>query len=432
MTRRPTSPTAPKTEGEIRITAMTYGPHGVGRLAGKAVFVRGVVPGERVDVEVREQHGSFSYAELRAIRASAPERRSPPCVYLPACGGCPWQHLSYPAQLAAKSHNLRDALRRIADLCDVPCREVLSSPAEFGYRSRLSLRVDNRHVGFYAGASHDLVRVDHCLLGEPSVNAAIPLADDLVGLLASNARRVEIALRGFAAGVVFSAEVEGEVADSDDAVVTRWLRENPSVAAVVLGGQRRRRVWGDDRIQISPTEGIALLARAGSFTQVNPLANRLLVQTVLDFAEAGPDTAVLDLYSGVGNLGLPLARRVARLTAMEQDPAAIEAARVNVSTLALENVTLLQGPVHKGLRALPRDSYFDVVVLDPPRSGAADALDGILRLSPRRIVYVSCNPSTLARDLARLKASYRIDVVQPLDLFPQTYHLETVVRATRR
>ncbi|MBY0273949.1 23S rRNA (uracil(1939)-C(5))-methyltransferase RlmD [Candidatus Binatia bacterium] len=416
-----------------RIESLAHGPHGVARIDGKVHFVRGAAPGDEVEVAVEEDHRSFAYARVTALRAPGPVRREPPCPYLPRCGGCPWQHVTYAAQAAAKEDAVRDLLARVGGLDPSVVRPIVPAASEYHYRRRLSLRVADRAVGFLAAASHDLVPVGACLLGSERLDRAIALAQQLVQSLATSINRVEVVATGDGDRIALVAQADGVMAPADAEVGEALLRRTPRIAAVVLRGKGFRRVWGDDRVRVPLVDGDEMWLRAGDFSQVSDHGNAALIRLVLEHAAAAKHQRVADLYAGAGNLSLPLARRAGAVIAVERTATAVEAARENAQRLGITNLELANGPTETVLRGwAKRGLRIDTVVLDPPRSGAAEATSSLLALAPARIVYVSCNPATLARDLKSLGRGYRTALVQPIDLFPQTYHVEAVALLTRR
>ncbi|MEW6268424.1 MAG: 23S rRNA (uracil(1939)-C(5))-methyltransferase RlmD [Thermodesulfobacteriota bacterium] len=422
-----------------RIDSLAHGPHGIARIDGKVHFVRGAAPGDELELVVEEDRRAYAYARVARVITPGAARREPPCVYLPRCGGCPWQHVHYAAQAAAKEEAVRDLVTRIGGLDPDVVRPILRAPAELGYRRRLSLRVDaQRRLGFMAAASHDVVPVESCLLAHDRLAGAIPLAQRWVASLGTRVQRVEIVATG--AGddderVALVAQADGPLIASDAETSAAWLRREPRVAALVLRGRGFHRVWGDDRVRVplaGASPGDEMWLAAGDFSQVSDHGNAALIREVLDAAAVAHDERVADLYAGAGNLSIPLARRAAHVTAVERAPSSACAARDNARRLGLANLEVVAGATDRVLRRFVRDrARFDVVVLDPPRAGAAEALPGLLELAPARIVYVSCSPATLARDLKTLAAAYRVERVQPIDLFPQTYHVEAVALLER-
>lgn len=425
----------------VRIESLAYGPHGVARVDGKVHFVRGAAPGDEVEIAVREDRGSFAWADVVAVVAAGPDRREAPCPYLPRCGGCPWQHVSPGAQAAAKEAIVRDLLARVGGVADPPVEPIAAAPAEFGYRRRLSLRVGGGRVGFRAGASHELVPVDECLLAAPALRGAIRIAQPWIAGLRTRIERIEIAATGLppAAGVaapgrfVLVGQADGAYAPGDAEVCERLLAGEPGVAGVVLHGRGWRHAWGDDRVRVPLVGGDDLELRAGDFTQVSDAGNAAMQALVLEWAAVGPGDLVADLYAGAGNLSIPLARRARGVLSVERVRSSADAARANASRLGLDALRVEPGDVPRVLDGwLASDLRPDVAVLDPPRNGAADAIDRLVRLGPRTIVYVSCDPATLARDVRAAGAAYRLERARPFDFFPQTYHVETVARLVRR
>lgn len=416
----------------VLVTALSYGPHAIARRDGKVLFVRGAVPGDEVRVALREVHRSYAYADVTEVIRPAPDRRVPPCRYLPGCGGCPWQHITYPAQLRAKEDNLRSHLSRAGDLSGAQWRPMIESPSEFGYRHRLSLRVAAGRVGFFAGGSHQLVPVTHCMLGEAALGGAIPVAEAWITRLRSDVRRLEIFAAADGARWVLAAEAHGPLAAIDRAACAAFLSAHGQVAGLVLAGKGSRRTFGEQRGALELEPGLRWVVRAGTFSQVSRAGNRALVQAVLEAGHFSAGERVLELFAGAGNLSFPVARRVAQVVAVEHSRLAVEDGAANALALGIGNCEFRRTTAALGVTAAHRSGErYDVVVLDPPRSGAAEVLPALLALAPARIVYVSCDPATLARDLRQLAAAYRVSRVQPIDLFPQTYHVETVVCASR-
>jgi 23S rRNA (uracil1939-C5)-methyltransferase len=409
-----------------RVKAMSYGPHGIVRTGGKVVFLRRVAPGDEVEFEIREDHGTYAFGEVVRVLAPSPLRREPPCPYLPRCGGCPWQHLTYAAQLAAKQRNLEEHLRRIAKEESPPLLPPLAAPEEFRYRHRLSLRIEGKQVGFFAAASHDLVPVEHCLLGNETVNTGFAPAAEFVRGTSLRLKRVEFVAEESGPHIAFAFEAEGSWVESEEKKIAEWSRTTPGLRGVVVRGRGWRRVWGEPTVNLEVAPGCTITVEAGAFSQVAPAANRLLVQLVLERLASTADATVVDAYCGAGNFTLPLAKRGARVIAIEQDPVACANLRTNLQQAGL-SARVIEATAEAALRQLVGEQVrVQAVLLDPPRGGAAGTLPSILALRPQRVVYVSCHSAALARDLAKLRPHYRLESVQLLDLFPQTYHAEAV------
>lgn len=413
-----------------RIESLSHGPHAVARIAGKVHLVRGGAPGDLAEIEVTEDKGRFAYARLANLLEAGPARRVPPCPFLPRCGGCGWQHIDEETQREAKRSAVRDAFAGIEGLANVEINGVLASPNDLHYRRRLSLRVQRKNVGFFAGASHDLVEIDECLLGIEALRGGVSLAREWVQKLDSSLNRIEVAWSGELDRLALIGQCDGPLADGDRATSERLLREEARLTTLVLHGRGFRHVLGEDRIRIAlPDDEIQV--RSGTFSQVNDGGNHQLIKTVLSSAGVRSTSRVADLYAGSGNLSIPLARHASHVIAIERDPRAIEAVAANADRLGLANIEGRVGHVHRVLGEYSRES-FETIVLDPPRNGAAEAIAGLLELAARRIVYVSCNPRTLARDLGNLARDYTIGPVTPIDLFPQTPHIEIVACLDRK
>ncbi len=434
------NPPVEHTIHHLKVDSLAYGPYGVGRVDGRVVFVPSTAPGDEGEIAIVEEKKGYAIGTLLSLSQPSQQRRVPPCPYIPHCGGCPWQHISYQEQLRAKEQLLREHLHRIGGFSDPPLFPIIPSPNEWGYRHRLRLRFDNKkRLGFYQARSHEVVEIGHCLIAEEVVSAHLSLAQKWLAALRTTVRRLEIVAqgasprgtspRGTSPRVVLLGNAEGPFHPVDEAVSRAFLQAHPSVAGVVLFGRKWRRMWGDTRVVLDlGVDGLSVRVSQGGFTQVNPAANRELITVLLSLGEFHSEQRVLELYCGAGNFSLPIAHRVCELVGAEQSRVSATDAVENAREHGFTNCRFLPASAQEAVRALVRQGEtFDVVVLDPPRAGAAEVMDDLPRLQAQRILYVSCHPATLARDLRTLAGhGYRLHRIQPLDFFPHTYHVETV------
>jgi 23S rRNA (uracil1939-C5)-methyltransferase len=415
----------------LAIASLSHGPHAVARHGGRVVFVPGVAPGDRVRVRLVEERGSYVRAEVVHRCAPGPAYREPPCPWVAACGGCPWQQVAYPAQLEAKARNVRDLLRRIARVAATRELPIIGAPHEWGYRHRIRLHVGSGgEFGYMEPRSHRIVEIDACTVADPLLSALLAPLRRLLPALATRLRSLELLTNG-RGGVVVLATADDRFCEADADTIVRFLHDDTRVAAVQLAGRGWKRSFGDPTIMVVPDPAAPRIRqRPGSFTQVNAEANRLLVQTVV--ALAAPATRVLDLFCGAGNLSLPLAHAGARVRGVDRDRDAIADAAASAAAAGLSEVRFEASAADRFLRQQGLAGA-DLIVLDPPRTGAATVAAQLARLRPPRILYVSCDPATLARDVGTLAAAgYIVDRMQPIDLFPQTEHVETVLEAVQR
>jgi 23S rRNA (uracil1939-C5)-methyltransferase len=378
---------------ELEIERILPGGMGLAHAGGKTVFVALAAPGDRVRVEVEREQGNVLFASIVEIITPSPVRIEPPCPYFGRCGGCDFQQLTYEAQLAAKSEMIRDCLHRIARLENVPEIVVMPSPNEWRYRMRAMWQIDQdeRTVGYYERGSRRVCDVVDCAVLRPELQAKL---ED-----------------------VRSTEIPPDLKHLDV-------------------------VAGEDGVSFAPafaefqTNELSLKVRdeiyrynAEAFFQINPS----LLGPLMEFALGDASGAsALDLYSGVGLFTLPLARQFQNVMAVEANPVAVRFARRNLQDAGLTNARVIAAGVAEWFKGAPAREI-EFVLLDPPRAGAESAvIKGIIDLRPAEISYVSCDPATLARDLRKLiVGGYRTRSIRGFDLFPQTHHVETVVRLTQ-
>ncbi|HUV89418.1 MAG TPA: class I SAM-dependent RNA methyltransferase [Anaerolineae bacterium] len=400
---------------EINLTSMAHGGAALGRHEGRVVFVPYALPGETVRIEIAEEKAHHAFARLVKVLEPAPERIAPPCPYFgpTGCGGCQWQHVNYPAQLRFKAEIVADQLARIGSIADPPVRPTLPDPAGWAYRNHAQFHpAPGGGLGFQAAASHDAVAIDACPLLHPLLSDLYATLDlDLEGLARLSLRA------GTATGdrmLVFEMVDDLPPALEADVPVSCVLLLSDGVHVNLIGHNHITEVVAGRTYRIS----------APSFFQVNTPQAAQLVQQVVEYLDLRGNETVLDAYCGVGLFTAHLAERAGLVVGVEQAPAAV--ADLLENTANLDNVDVVEGPVEAVLPDL--DVPLDAAVVDPPRAGVdRSALEALAAHHPARLVYVSCDPATLARDAKRLvHAGYRLVEVQPVDMFPQTYHVESV------
>jgi 23S rRNA (uracil1939-C5)-methyltransferase len=411
---------------EIEISAMTFGPFGVGRRDGKAVMVAGAVAGDRLDIEIVSERRDYAVAKIREILHASAERRVAPCPYLPRCGGCDWQHIDYGAQVRFKGEVVARELGHALGVAIDPAGLIEPAPAEFGYRSRIRLRVGAKGVlGFYSAGSNTIVEIDSCMVAEPGIRMPLHLARSL------GKRVAEIEVVRDGAREVQVAHLKKPAAEEDLRRAGNVLESDREIAGIVLRSGTHRATVGDSAIAIELEAGLSIEVDADFFSQVNRAQNQKLVASVMEMAAIHGSPAVLDLFCGAGNFSLPASRRGARVTGVDADAGAIAAAVRNAARLKFRDAQFVAMKASATADFLHRAHYRpEVVILDPPRTGAPDLMEPIIKLHAPGVIYVSCDVTTLARDLRLLVAAgYKINRVRGFDFFPNTHHVEIAVHA---
>jgi len=412
--------------GELALTVEKLVPGGEGFAHlpdGRALFVRGAAPGDRLVVRrVEKQRGALVAIEFDLLEPS-PDRITPECPVAASCGGCDLMHLSRPAELRQKASMLGAALERVGGM-SVSVPALTTAGASSGYRSRVRFHVGQHgKLGFFARGTHQLVEVPGCVVADPAINRALSTIRRL-------ARRFPDALSGFSdvelrateGGVIARFEPKDGIKPIAAEPLLRALAKEMTVAATPREAERvheRRAVAGEAFVEIP----------ADAFSQINVAVNRELVATVLRGALERGLTSFCDLFAGVGNFALPLARAGLTGVMVERTPSAVRAAQKVAAEQGVTQLAARAADAERALTDLVREGKrFDLVVLDPPREGAPAVVSGIAGLSPRAVAYVACDPVTLSRDLKLLLASgLRLVSLSAFDMFPRTHHFETLV-----
>ena len=436
---------------ELEITALSSDGNGVGRADGMAVFVPFTAPGDRALVKIVKVQKSFAFGILHQLLSPGPGRAEPDCPVFGRCGGCALRHISYPAELAAKTAFVEDAFRRIGgfSFSAAPC---LPSPQEERYRNKaqypLGADAQGRvFAGFFAPRSHRVIPCADCrlqpqALGETAAflcalftEYAIPVYNELqrTGLLRHLYLR-----RARDGGILVCIVANGHRLPHEKELVQRLIRRLPEIRTVALNvntkntnvilGPQTRVLFGSGVLE-DVLCGVPVTLSPASFYQVNTLGAEQLYEEAKQLAAPGPGDLLLDLYCGTGTIGLSMVREVGQLVGVEVVPAAVESAKLAAQKMGADNARFFCADAGEAAARLAAEGLRPtLVVLDPPRRGCdAKTLEAVLAMAPGRIVMVSCNAATAARDAKILAAGgYHLRALRPVDMFPRTKHVECV------
>jgi len=375
---------------EVTFTDMAYEGHALARHDDRVIFAEYGIPGERATVETYRKRSGVTHARVVEVHDASPDRVEAPCPYFGICGGCQWQHIHYERQLELKRHVVREQLRRIGKFSEQPVSETVPAAEPFGYRNHMRFTAGKRgDIGFVRRGTHSLLPIERCLIAHPVINDTLERYQGRTDL----GHQLEVRVGVNTGDVLIQPPESGEKRKG--------------------GGSYRESLLGR----------VFEISNA-SFFQSNTQQAELLVELAIEKLAPRPDDLVVDAYAGVGTFAALLAPLVRSVIAIEEAPTAVADAIGNMADLS--NVHCIQGKVEHVLPDLGERP--DALILDPPRLGChPDVLDAVIEYRPPRLVYVSCDPATLARDLRILvDGGYELLDVTPLDMFPQTFHIECV------
>lgn len=453
---------------ELQIEKMAYGGQGVARLNGLVLFVRAAIPGDRVVAQVFKKKKDYAMAGLTELLEPSQDRVRAPCPYSGFCGGCQWQHVRYERQLDYKKDFINEAMARIGALPQVPVRDVIPSEKQFGYRNKMEFSFSDRRwflpnemdkqeaLGGFAlglhvpGTYYKVIDVEACLLLQERGNSILRDVKAFVkdcgvpvyglkshqGFWRFLTLRYSTFFNEWMINLVTSeympevlkplTEALSERFDNIKTVVNNIHRGRASIAV----GETERILLGEGTIQdrIGP---FTFQISANSFFQTNSRGAEALYNKVLEFAELKNTDVVLDLYSGTGTIPIFLSGHVKNIVGIEIVQSAITDAERNCRANGIPNCRFILGDIREKMASI--NLRPDVLIIDPPRAGMhKDVLSGVMELGADRIVYLSCNPTTLARDMKAMSQDYLVAEIQPVDMFPHTFHIESVAKLVRR
>lgn len=438
---------------------LTHQGSGVAKVNGYPLFVPYGLPGEEAVVKVVKANKKFGYGKLIELKRPSEKRVEPPCNVFYKCGGCQLQHMSYDMQLEMKQNQVKNVLSKIAHLGHVPVHPTIGMNDPWRYRNKVQIPVGEKDgeliTGFYRERSHDIIDdMETCVI-QDEVNDRILHATRRVANKLGIEAYDEYAHRGVLRHIMVRTGREtGEIMivlvtrtkklPHQEQLIHELTETYPNIKSIVhninpnrtnvIYGKETKTIWGEDYIYDTIGD-IRFAISARSFYQVNPVQTKVLYDKALEYAQIDEEDVVIDAYCGIGTISLFLAQKAKKVYGIEIVPDAINDAKMNAELNGITNAEFFVGEAEKVMPKWKNDGFTpDVIVVDPPRKGCeVEFLEAMVAMEPDRIVYVSCNPSTLARDLVVLEeGGYETKEVQPVDMFGQTSHIEAVTLLERR
>lgn len=399
----------------IKINKLSYGGAGIGTVNGKIVFVKRGLPGDTVEADVIKEKKNYCLAEAEKVITPSEYRVEPQCPVFGACGGCQWQDLDYEIQLEEKRNIVSESIERIGKIHSPEVLPVVASPAKYGYRSKIVLSVvregKTHSVSFYEEGTDRKVPIDRCPVANEQVNKGIETVNGFLANNISRARSLEkiyIASGDNTTGITVSQRVNRKA-----------VKRNLDTEHMKLTGK------DEAEIEIG-VNGKKFVSVPSLFIQANTGVSGLMTETLLDWTRQTRASKILDLFCGFGNFTIPVSDIAKHVTGVDSNNLAIKYAHKNSSLNGSANAEFVTGDADSFLRKAT--GHFDTVILDPPREGASECSELLGKMKPGTIIYISCDPSTLARDLKKLCSfGYMIKSIKPFDMFPHTFHIECMV-----
>ena len=424
---------------------------GVVKANWMTIFVPNLLLGEEADIQIEYQRAGVFYARIKKIYKLSKERIQPLCPVSSACGGCTFQNVSYDYELKFKKKKVEDALRKIGHI-DTPVNDVIGMDEPYYYRNKIQVPFgrENKHIvyGFYKANTHKIIPIKECYIED---RMGAPILKDIAYLMESMKidpynedtrkgiiRHVLIRTSRVKKEVMVVLVTNALTFPSRNNFVKELTKMHPEIKTViqninlrdtnVILGEKEEVLFGPGYISDSILD-VEFHISSKSFFQVNPVQCEKLYKTAIKYAKIAQNDEILDAYAGVATIGIICAKHAKHVTSVELVKEAVKNGKENAKRNNINNITILEDDCTEYL--LRNEKHFDVVILDPPRKGSTpEFLNALMKNKPSRVVYISCEPSTLARDLELLKQSYNIETVQPVDMFPRSFHVETVVSLT--